>query len=81
EIDPANAAKDPKTSLQEWLQSRRHRLPEYVLTNARGEAHAQEFEVQCRVDELGLAGTGVGANRRAAEQEAARHVLSRLKTQ
>lgn len=78
EIDPANAAKDPKTALQEWLQSRRHRLPEYVLTNARGEAHAQEFEVECRVEELGVVGAGSGLNRRAAEQEAARRVLERL---
>jgi ribonuclease III len=81
EIDPTNAAKDPKTTLQEWLQSRRRPLPEYVLTNARGEAHAQEFEVECRVAELGVVRSGIGSNRRAAEQEAARQVLSHLKVE
>lgn len=78
EIDPSNAAKDAKTALQEWLQSRKHSLPHYVLRATRGEAHAQEFEVDCRIDELDVACTGSGASRRAAEQDAARRILERL---
>jgi ribonuclease III len=78
ELDPSKAGKDPKTALQEWLQSRRHPLPQYNLRATRGEAHAQEFEVECRVDDLGLVTVGSGASRRAAEQEAARRAIEQL---
>jgi ribonuclease-3 len=77
-LDPAKAVKDAKTALQEWLQSRRHGLPRYELRSTRGEAHAQEFEVECRIEEMGLATVGSGTSRRAAEQEAARLALERL---
>jgi ribonuclease-3 len=78
EIDPENAAKDAKTALQEWLQSRRHPLPRYVLRATRGDAHAQAFDVDCTLDDLGLVFSGSGASRRAAEQDAARQALERL---
>lgn len=74
EIDPRNPAKDAKTSLQELLQGRRLPLPQYVLKFTRGEAHEQEFEVECRVPALDISAIGSGGNRRAAEQEAARRV-------
>lgn len=73
-IDPRQSGKDPKTVLQELLQGRRLALPEYVLLHTRGEAHAQEFEVECRVKELAINVRGVGSSRRSAEQEAARRV-------
>ena len=71
EADPAMLGKDPKTRLQEWLQARRMPVPEYVVTATSGEAHAQLFEVECRIPGLGIAVTGTGASRRAAEQAAA----------
>ena len=71
EADPAALAKDPKTLLQEWLQARRLPVPEYVVTATSGEAHAQLFEVECRIPALALAVAGQGASRRAAEQAAA----------
>ena len=46
---PANAGKDPKTALQEFLQGRTLPLPHYALLATRGEAHAQEFEVECAI--------------------------------
>ena len=49
EADPAMLGKDPKTRLQEWLQARRMPVPEYVVTATSGEAHAQLFEVECRI--------------------------------
>ena len=64
-------AKDPKTRLQEWLQSRRLPVPEYTIAAVRGEAHLQTFEVVCRIAALDIAATGSGASRRAAEQAAA----------
>lgn len=78
-LDPASAGKDPKTALQEWLQGRRKGLPVYSLVETRGEAHAQEFEVECAVPGLGLATRGRGGSRRAAEQQAAQLALDQIK--
>jgi ribonuclease-3 len=77
-IDPKHAGKDPKTSLQEWLQGHHQALPNYEMLNIRGEAHAQEFEVVCRLVDLGFETTGLGPSRRAAEQQAARAALDRI---
>ncbi len=71
--------KDAKTELQEWLQARRLPVPAYRIVATRGEKHAQTFEVECAVATLGLAEAGEGRSRRAAEQEAARRMLERLK--
>jgi len=70
-IDPLQANKDPKTALQELLQGRHLPLPQYVLQVTRGEAHEQEFEVECRIPDLDIRTSGSGTSRRAAEQEAA----------
>lgn len=78
-LNPASAGKDPKTALQEWLQGRRKVLPVYTLVQTVGEAHAQEFEVECAVPGLDLNTRGRGTSRRAAEQEAARLALDQLK--
>ncbi|MFT4173143.1 MAG: ribonuclease III [Rhodocyclaceae bacterium] len=77
-LDPARSLKDPKTALQEYLQSRRMSLPQYELVAMRGEAHAQEFEVECFMSGLSLRTRGVGASRRAAEQAAARAALDQI---
>jgi ribonuclease-3 len=71
-IDPATSGKDPKTLLQEYLQARKHALPQYAVVATRGEAHEQQFQVECVVAELGIRSLGQGASRRSAEQEAAR---------
>lgn len=78
EIDPSNPAKDPKTALQELLQGRRLPLPQYVLQFTRGEAHEQEFEIECRVPVLDVRAVGSGGSRRAAEQEAARRAFEMI---
>jgi ribonuclease-3 len=77
-IDPRQANKDPKTALQELLQGRRLPLPQYALQVTRGEAHAQEFEVECRIPDLEIRAFGSGASRRAAEQEAARRACEMI---
>jgi ribonuclease-3 len=76
EVSPVD--KDPKTELQEHLQGRRLQLPRYAVMRTEGEAHDQTFTVECRVDDLGLVGSGTGASRRAAEQAAAAGVLAQL---
>ncbi len=75
-IDPQQANKDPKTVLQELLQGRHLPLPQYALQATRGEAHDQEFDVECRIPALNVSVVGTGANRRAAEQDAARQAFA-----
>ena len=76
--DPASLGKDPKTRLQEYLQGRRMSVPEYVVVSTTGEAHAQVFDVECRVAPLKIVATGRGGSRRAAEQAAAAAALARI---
>ena len=71
DADPATLGKDPKTRLQEWLQARKLPVPEYVIVATTGDAHAQRFEVECRIPALGVVASGSGASRRVAEQDAA----------
>jgi ribonuclease-3 len=71
ELDPKKIAKDPKTQLQEYLQSCKHALPQYEVVDIRGEAHDQEFEVECIIPGLDIRTVGVGHSRRSAEQNAA----------
>lgn len=82
EINPQMDAigKDPKTELQEWLQSRRMSLPGYRVVATLGAAHQQSFDVECEIIELGRAERGVGGSRRASEQAAAAAMLRFVKT-
>jgi len=81
-INPAMQAigKDPKTELQEWLQARKYKLPNYVVVGTQGAAHRQTFDVECEVPELGLSERGIGSSRRSGEQAAAAAMLQTLKT-
>ena len=78
QIDPKASGKDPKTQLQEILQSRRLPLPDYQLIDTQGEAHDQSFIVECVLTKPVLSTRGVGKSRRAAEQEAARLACAAL---
>tara|TARA_B100000929_G_scaffold290109_1_gene282623 strand:+ start:1843 stop:2532 length:690 start_codon:yes stop_codon:yes gene_type:complete len=77
-IDLKQSQKDPKTRLQEFLQSRQAPLPRYEVTSVEGEAHAQTFTVECHVEMLDEHTVGTGASRRHAEQMAAESALQRL---
>jgi ribonuclease-3 len=72
--------KDSKTELQEWLQGRKLKLPNYRVVATLGAAHRQTFDVECEIAELNLAERGIGGSRRAAEQAAATAMLDTLKT-
>jgi ribonuclease-3 len=78
-IDPNDAGKDPKTALQEILQARHLPLPRYGLLATHGEAHVQEFEVECVIPDLGIRSTGTGGSRRIAEQKAAQRAIAEIK--
>ncbi|MDP2830089.1 MAG: ribonuclease III [Sulfuricellaceae bacterium] len=71
ELDPKKLDKDPKTRLQEYLQGRKVSLPMYEVINVSGEAHDQEFEVECVIPEFEVRAKGAGHSRRRAEQNAA----------
>jgi len=72
------ALKDPKTRLQEYLQSRSLTLPRYLILGIEGEDHAQTFRVSCEVPGLALRVEGGGSSRRRAEQQAAQAMLEAI---
>ncbi len=77
-IMPGANQKDPKTRLQEFLQGRRKPLPAYNVTKVQGEAHNQQFTVECEVAGLERPVVGKGSSRRKAEQAAAELALEKL---
>ena len=78
QLDPRQPAKDAKTQLQELLQGRRQKLPEYRVVGTAGAAHKQVFEVECVAAGLGRRASGSGSSRRRAEQQAAANLLKQL---
>ena len=77
-VNPNRVDKDPKTTLQEWLQREKKNLPVYRVLEVLGPAHQQTFRVQVHVDGLEQDPVGTGASRREAEQAAAADALSQL---
>jgi ribonuclease-3 len=71
EIDPKLIQKDPKTLLQELLQSKKSDLPIYSVVSIEGEAHSQTFTIECIIKKSNIKTQGIGNSRRIAEQEAA----------
>lgn len=78
QIDSGQADKDPKTRLQEWLQSRRRPLPEYSVLTIGGTQHDQLFTVSCRLTDAERCALGEGSSRRRAEQAAAQAMLEQI---
>lgn len=70
--------KDPKTCLQEIMQSRGLELPVYALLSTDGQPHLQHFRVECRIGLLATPSIGDGSSRKRAEQQAAEVMLDRL---
>jgi ribonuclease-3 len=68
--------KDPKTRLQEGLQSESHTVPVYEVENETGPAHDRHFKVSCKLEKLDIHTTGTGSSRRKAEQAAAADALT-----
>jgi ribonuclease-3 len=78
-LSSAASHKDPKTLLQEQLQSQRMPLPAYTVEMIEGEAHQQLFTVSCQVEGMTEKSFGKGTSRRRAEQDAAQAMLGVLK--
>ncbi len=75
----AEAYRDAKTALQEWVQGRGLPLPDYRLAGRSGPDHAPEFEIAVRVEGEGEA-RARGPSKRVAEQAAAAAMLKRLRS-
>lgn len=79
---PTINCKDPKTILQETLQSKSMELPVYKVIKITGKPHNQKFTVQCLVPGIDLLDNdicGVGTSRKKAEQNVAKKILKILK--
>jgi ribonuclease-3 len=70
--------KDPKTELQERLQSRHLPVPIYDVTDIAGPPHRRVFTVSCTSEALDVPVAGHGSSRRRAEQAAAQGALALL---
>ncbi|WP_407668505.1 ribonuclease III [Oceanospirillum multiglobuliferum] len=77
-LDLSDTQKDPKTLLQEYLQSRQQALPKYEVISVEGDAHDQTFTVECEIESLTSRPLGIGSSRRNAEQQAAKKALQAL---
>ncbi len=71
--------KDPKTKLQEYLQSKKIDLPTYTVTDSSGKAHNQVFTVSCSIPELKMSSVGTGTSRKKAEQMSASELFDQFK--
>jgi ribonuclease-3 len=78
-VGSEEAAKDPKTRLQELLQARHRPLPQYEVLRVTGSQHEQIFQVRCTLPDGVEVSDGEGTSRRRAEQHAATRMLAVLR--
>jgi len=71
--------KDPKSRLQELLQSRKFDIPVYNLIDTSGDDHRQTFTADCIIESLDIHTKGVASSRRKAEQQAALNAFEIVK--
>jgi ribonuclease-3 len=71
--------KDPKSRLQELLQSRNYSIPQYELISTKGHAHRQLFTAECFIEGLKVRTQGISTSRRKAEQKAALFAFEQVK--
>lgn len=77
-IDVNEIVKDPKTRLQELLQSRQHALPIYSVKEVKKASNQPVFEASCQVELLNKVVVAQGSSHRKAEQKTAERVLTLL---
>ncbi len=70
--------KDPKSLLQEKVQSKKQNSPVYKVILEQGPAHAKIFTVGAFIDNV-LTGKGEGKSKQEAEESAAKQALANLK--
>jgi ribonuclease-3 len=70
--------KDPKSRLQELLQSKGYDIPAYTLLSVTGKAHKQTFTAECCIKSLNICTKGSASSRRKAEQKAAANAVKKV---
>ena len=70
--------KDPKSLLQEKIQSQKQTSPVYKVIGEQGPAHAKVFTVGAYVNNV-LMGQGNGKSKQEAEESAAKEALNNIK--
>ena len=73
-----NMLKDPKSRLQEYVQSKKQFSPIYKVLSEEGPAHARRFTVGVFVND-DLIGEGKGKSKQEAEEQAASKALETIK--
>ncbi len=68
---------DPKSTLQEWAQSRGYSPPQYLVTHSSGPDHQKMFEVDVLINSKKQA-SGKGHSKQAAEKDAASNALKKI---
>jgi len=79
QLPSENDLKDPKSRLQEILQSRGYEIPQYELISTTGDAHRQVFTAECKIEKLDIKTKGVASSRRKAEQQSAQNAYEVVK--
>ena len=79
EITKSKSFKDPKSLLQEYVQSKRQNSPMYKVLQESGPAHSKNFRIGAYVDNK-LIGEGIGKSKREAEENAAQKALEFFKS-
>lgn len=72
-----DALKDPKSLLQETIQSKKHDSPHYKVLSEEGPSHSKTFTVGVFVNDK-LLGEGRGKSKQEAEESAAAEALKKL---
>lgn len=68
---------DYKSLLQEASQGRFKLMPQYRIASASGPDHDKTFEIEATIGDI-ISTTGIGKNKKEAEQKAARKALQKL---
>lgn len=79
QIVKLKAFKDPKSLLQEYVQSQKQNSPVYKVLNEEGPPHAKIFTIGVYIQDEML-GSGVGKSKQTAEENAAKIALEKLKS-
>lgn len=77
DVTSKGSLKDPKSLLQEYVQSKKLGQPDYTVINEEGPAHARKFTVSVSIAGK-IMGEGRGKSKQEAEEIAAKQALERL---
>jgi len=76
-IDRMTYLRDPKTTLQEYVQKKYKERPVYEVVEEKGPDHKKEFLVRLIINGVEVS-KGSGSSKRKAEMVAAEHILKKI---